>query len=780
MNKNNRLLRTGIAVALAALMAGASTSVLLTAMGLPCGAAFAYLPGLLAALLLGLGGCSGALAAVCAIAGAALAATAVAFNLDAFGALRAWAVSKVSADAALDAQTLTRAGSALAMMVSALLGLCLYALVSRRGGTMFALILYFAVFIGSYAMCESMSFGRAVPGLLAALAAFALSGEVARDAGAWRALIPVGLAVALAFLLVPSGRLTWAPLERAAQSVRAVFEDYFRFNKERVPFTISTEGYNHGAEIDGEVVTCLGGPANPSTDAVMQVTADADVLLRGAIRRTYTGYAWVDPDAKARYLYYDFTRRHVRESVFCMRGNEAFDPVNVSVEFLDTGTSSLFVPARMEELSMDMGTALYYNSLGEIFLSRPVEAGDAYALTGRQTGDPERVRAAVIAAQEKNDGDYAAILESCTQLPDTIEEGVYALAIGLTRDCGNAYDKAAAIQSWLRSNCTYTLTPDYPDYDRDFVSQFVLDDREGYCSYFASAMTVMCRIAGLPARYVEGYSIRTNGTAPVIVTGEDAHAWTEVYFSGLGWVAFDPANGSGGGSDGSGPDENDTADDENVPPPTESTPEPTATPAPTPTPNPDDGATPPPQDGAQDDPTPSPEPQSGESTPTPAPIGQQPDQRDEPDRDFTWLWILLAILLLLILIALAALWIRARLAATDPIRLSAKAKTAQQAAMILYRSILTLLAQTGQSPISGETPGAFARRVCAQTKNPNFIAFADGVAMGVYARAAINRQVVDAGRRAYLTFEKSMKRGERLRFTATRLFRGLGEFESIP
>ena len=100
--------------------------------------------------------------------------------------------------------------------------------------------------------------------------------------------------------------------------------------------------------------------------------------------------------------------------------------------------------------------------------------------------------------------------------------------------------------------------------------------------------------------------------------------------------------------------------------------------------------------------------------------------------------------------------------------------------MILYRSILTLLAQTGQSPISGETPGAFARRVCAQTKNPNFIAFADGVAMGVYARAAINRQVVDAGRRAYLTFEKSMKRGERLRFTATRLFRGLGEFESIP
>ena len=58
---------------------------------------------------------------------------------------------------------------------------------------------------------------------------------------------------------------------------------------------------------------------------------------------------------------------------------------------------------------------------------------------------------------------------------------------------------AAAIRDWLAENCRYTLEVDYPPAERDFVSYFLLDSREGYCSYFASAMAVLCRAAGLPA-----------------------------------------------------------------------------------------------------------------------------------------------------------------------------------------------------------------------------------------------------------------------------------------
>lgn len=773
MNKNNRFVRIVIAAALAFLMAGASTCTLLTAMGMPCGVPGAYLPGLVAALLCGVGSLSGAATIASWVGAILLGGSVLAFNLDGLGAIRTCLAAMANPDAAADAAAMAQAGGLLCVAFSALLGACFYAAVSRPGLTPLALLIHFSIMIASYALSESMSFGIAVPGLIAALAAFALSGEVARDTGAWRTLIPVSLIVALALVLVPSDRLTWQPLEKAARTVRAVFEDYFRFTHERIPFTINTEGYNHAAEVDGEVTTQLGGPANPSTEPVMKVTADADVLLRGSIRRTYTGHSWEDSDAKARYLFYDFTRSRIRDRLFGMKDNEAFTPVSADVEFLRTGTSSLFVPARLEEFSLDMENALYYNSIGEMFLSRQVEAGDAYSLTGYRNGDEGALRQAVIDAQDDRDEQYEEILETCGQLPGTIEEGVYALAIELTQNAENDYDKAAAILSWLRGSCVYTLTPDYPSYDRDFVSQFIMDTREGYCSYFASAMTVMCRIAGLPARYVEGYSVKAG--QDVVVTGEDAHAWTEVYFKGVGWVPFDPSNGAGGGDNGF--DDGDTADDEKADP----TEAPTATPEPTPTPAPDD-ATPPPED--QNPPTPSPNPME---TPTPEPDGatlppmvSDPPGTPDEQKNFGWLWILLAALLILLLIALAVLWARARLAASDPVRLSGKAKTAQQAALILYRACLTLLAQTGLAPMNGETPGAFARRVSAQTRNAEFVAFADAVALSAYSRAGVDRQTVERGRRAYAAFEKGLKRSEKLRFMAVRLLKGLGEFESIP
>lgn len=771
MNKNNRFVRIVIAVLLAAVMAGASAQTLLSAMEIPCGMMNAYAPALIVAVLCGLGSASGAMTIVAYIAAAALGGMAVVMNLDAVAAVRIWIASLTNPEVVPDAAVLARAGFALSVCLGALLSACLYACVSRPGSTPMALLIYFAILIGSYAMAESLSFGMAVPGLLAAMTAFVLSGEVPRDAGAWRALIPVTLIVGIALCTVPAGRLTWEPLEKAAQTVRAVFEDYFNFTHERIPFTINTEGYNHAAEIAGEVITQLGGPADPTEEPMMTVTSDADVLLRGSIRRTYTGHSWEDPDAKARYLYYDFTRSGVREDVFCMKNNEAFAPVSVSVEFMRTGASSLFVPARLKDFSMDLQNALYYNSVGEIFLSRQVQEGDRYSLSGYRTADEMKLRQAVIEAQSQRDGDFDEMLASNSQMPDGVEPGVYALTVELTQNAENAYDKAAAIMSWLRGNCVYTLEPDYPAYDRDFVSQFVLDTREGYCSYFASAMTVMCRIAGLPARYVEGYSIDAGEN--VTVTGEDAHAWTEVYFNGIGWVPFDASNGSGGSGDGL--DDGDTADDEEV----QATPSPEPTPTPTPEPEdePDD-ATPPPEHPEENS---TPEP---EATPTPDPGLLPPDrgQKDEPEkeRNLGWLWTLMVILLILILLALLVLWVKSRLDKTNPVRLSAKAKTVRQASMILYRSCLTLLAQMGLSPLSGETPGAFARRVGAQTGNEAFVAFSDQVAMMAYSRSGTSRETVEIGRRAYAAFEKGMKRGEKMRFFATRLFKGLGEFESIP
>ena len=740
MNKN-RWMRSGVAAALAIPMAASATLSLLGGMEIAVGALSAYLPATIAALL-------------CALA--------------AQGGALAWEM--VSALQSGDAAALAASGGTIAAVIACLIGASFFILLYRRGGTAFALAVTGIVIVVSYALNGDRGFGPAIPGLIAAVVAFAVDGSSEKPVDFARALIPAAVAVAIALLTVPQQGATWKPLSDAANAVRNLFEEYFHFTEERVPFSINAEGYDHAAEVNGLVEARLGGPAHPDTDPVMRVTADADLLMRGSIRRTYTGGAWVDNTAKSRYLYLDFTRADVREAVFEMREIPGFTTARAEIEMLAPGTSTLFVPGRMRDFSMSAQNAVYYNSLGEIFLTRAAEAGDRYSVEAYLPVE-EAIRARM------NDAIDESATEGCLQLPDGIESGVYALTAEITQNCESPYDKALAIERWLKANCVYTLSPDYPMLNRDFVSQFLLDTREGYCSYFASAMTVMCRIAGVPARYVEGYYARMNGADSVILTGENAHAWTEVYLGGVGWIAFNPSGGDATGS-GSAPDE----------------PEPTTEPEsgdPDATIPPADDATLPPNDGLT---TPEPTlPPMGEATPAPNDEPTSPPMEGEPtqqpqsetlpevnaaDRSGLGGWILLLIAILIALLLLAWL-VRKRLRAADPMRLIARAD-AQTAMLILYRACLTLLATRGIAPENGESPILFAQRVNTLIANDDFETFARAVERCAYSRAEAKREAVVAGRRAYQTFERSMTLAEKLKYTLRRLLKGLGDFTAIP
>ena len=706
-------------------------------------------------------------------------------------------------DAMRSAETTADPASARALLIcaAALFGALFFVMLYKRGGTSMAILILAAMLVFSHGMSPEASIAAAVPGLIAGAVAFALSDTAQRDHLAARLLLPSALAVAVALMLMPAGRVTWRPMEDLAVRVRSVFEQYFNFTHERIAFSIAEEGYNHGGEVDGQPVAMLGGPANPDPNPVMRVESDQPVLLRGTIRATYTGYSWMDAMPKNRYLYYDVTHRGVRDRVFNLNlesPEDAFTAVNARVELMDSGTSTLFVPGRLTDFNMGLSNAVYYNSSGEMFMARKAEPGDSYAVGALNPVYGDELRQAVIWGETDNDAQFSRILDTHTQLPQGIEPELYALTMDITAEAQNPYDRAAAIADYLRQNMRYSLEVDYPPRGRDFVSWFVLDSRKGYCSYFASAMAVMGRVAGLPTRYVEGYYARPGAEGYAVLTGMDAHAWAEVYFEGLGWVPFDATNG--GPNVGGGPSVDGDARAQGTEygyeaGGSEGDPQTTVSPLDDPDKRAegiDDGGAGL-NDNAQQEPTPSPEPEGNpfdepgsdpESDPDdPFPPESAPDDAPEDKPDAARggaAWIVWIILLILLLIALAAWWAHRRLLASDPVLLCKQARRASVGAMIVYRACLTLLSHMGQYPQTGESPEAFAQRVAKETENPDFEAFTRAVTLGRYGGRPIRRDDVNAGLRAYQRFEQGMRNAERARFTLTRIFRGLGDFEQIP
>jgi len=129
-------------------------------------------------------------------------------------------------------------------------------------------------------------------------------------------------------------------------------------------------------------------------------------------------------------------------------------------------------------------------------------------------------------------------------LPDEVPPRVLGLARDLTATEPTPYDRACAIESYLRT-FPYTLDLPTPPLGRDVADYFLFDLRQGYCDYYATAMVVLARAAGLPARLAVGYASGTYDApkAHYVVTEADAHSWVEVYFPSYGWVEFEPTGG---------------------------------------------------------------------------------------------------------------------------------------------------------------------------------------------------------------------------------------------
>ncbi|MEK6207601.1 MAG: transglutaminaseTgpA domain-containing protein [Chloroflexota bacterium] len=141
-------------------------------------------------------------------------------------------------------------------------------------------------------------------------------------------------------------------------------------------------------------------------------------------------------------------------------------------------------------------------------------------------------------------GPYSDYVKSkYLQLPSTLPQRVKTLAHQVLDNIPSAYDRAEALETFLRSPpYSYSAQVKATPPGKDPVDYFLFDLKQDFCEYFASAMVVMLREVGVPARLVEGFTTGTYDSAAnaYVVREQDAHAWVEVYFPQYGWIEFEP------------------------------------------------------------------------------------------------------------------------------------------------------------------------------------------------------------------------------------------------
>ncbi|HTA24576.1 MAG TPA: DUF3488 and transglutaminase-like domain-containing protein [Terriglobales bacterium] len=133
-----------------------------------------------------------------------------------------------------------------------------------------------------------------------------------------------------------------------------------------------------------------------------------------------------------------------------------------------------------------------------------------------------------------------AVLLNYLQLP-RLDPRIAPLAEQITASESNNYDKAVAMERYLRTHFGYTLQLGRSAH-RDPLAYFLFERKQGHCEYFASAMAVMLRTLKISSRVVNGFRTGefNDVTSQYLVRASNAHSWVEAYFPGYGWVSFDP------------------------------------------------------------------------------------------------------------------------------------------------------------------------------------------------------------------------------------------------
>ncbi len=301
-----------------------------------------------------------------------------------------------------------------------------------------------------------------------------------------------------------------------------------------------------------------------------------NVYLTGKVYDTFDGRRWLQSREDTEKERYADTAR-----TLCALAKYEEDyqqdyllRARIKISYRYFHTSFLFAPLKLWELQQKGDKMSFREQDGSFLLDKPGGYGTEYEAVfyqmnggqeafyhflqeGRQTSDeklPEKILKDLrgVTGQEIRAEDLAyqrqRVYDTCLK-ETALSENVRDALLEMTQGAETDVERLRAIEASLAS-LNYTRSPgELPDVisnESEFLDYFLLESRQGYCNYFATAFVLLARAQGIPARYVQGFCVPMKGKKEAVVYSYMAHAWPEAYLDGIGWIPFEPTPGFAG------------------------------------------------------------------------------------------------------------------------------------------------------------------------------------------------------------------------------------------
>lgn len=322
-------------------------------------------------------------------------------------------------------------------------------------------------------------------------------------------------------------------------------------------YTLKSSGYYNGNKK-------LGGPIKIDKKHVLTVNSKNTYYLKGSIKENYNGQMW--------------KTKYDSESYILLKPNDIYNPGSFnkkdsienlslrSIKITPTNnlkTTSFFVADKTREIRIkdrdvycnEVPTFISNKEIKDtynvIFYVNPFESEVLSEKLKVSSEDSQYYQFWQMENEdEKNNFDAEEIMRKnyseYLKVDNIVPRSVYDLTYNIIEDCSTIEEKAMAIEKYLSDHYEYSLDVSELPTGEEFTQYFLFEEKKGYCTYFATASAIMCRIAGIPSRYVEGFKMdeqSKNSRGEYRVTNGEAHAWCEILTDGKNgtWKIVDPA-----------------------------------------------------------------------------------------------------------------------------------------------------------------------------------------------------------------------------------------------